>query len=77
VNKKAARDTVFNVQGGPIENVTECKDHGRVVSNKGDYRPTVVENLKKARMKWGRISRILSTDGANPKAMASFYKAIV
>jgi hypothetical protein len=35
------------------------------------------QNLRKARMKWGRISRILSMDGADPKAMASLYKAIV
>jgi hypothetical protein len=60
-----------------IENVLEFKYLGRVVNNKDDDRPTVMENLKKARMKWGRISRILSRDGANPKAMASFYKAIV
>jgi hypothetical protein len=77
VNKKAVRETAFNVQGMPIENVTEFKYLGRVVNNKDDDRPTVMENLKKARMKWGRISRILSKDGANPKAMASFYKAIV
>jgi hypothetical protein len=37
----------------------------------------VTENLRKARIKWGRISRILSKDGADPKAMALFYKAIV
>jgi hypothetical protein len=37
----------------------------------------VIENLRKARIKWGRISRILSKDGEDPKAMASFYKAIV
>ena len=77
VNKKAVRDTVFDVQGVPIENVKEFKYLGRVVNNKDDDRPTVMENLRKARMKWGRISRILSTDGANPRAMASFYKAIV
>ena len=77
VNKKTVRETVFNVQGVLIENVLEFKYLGRVVNNKDDDRPTMMENLKKARMKWGRISRILSKDGANPKAMASFYKAIV
>ena len=77
VNKKAMKDTVFNVQGMPIENVTEFRYLGRVVNNRDDDRPTVIENLRKARIKWGRISRILSKDGANHKAMASFYKAIV
>jgi hypothetical protein len=64
-------------QGAPIENVTEFKYLGRVVNNKNDNQPTVIENLRKVRIKWGRISRILSKDGADPKAMASFYKAIV
>jgi hypothetical protein len=77
VNQKAVRDTVFNVQGAPTENVTEFKYLGWVVNNKDDNRPTVIENLRKARMKWGRISRILSKDGTDPKAIALFYKAIV
>jgi hypothetical protein len=33
VNQKAVRDTVFNVQGAPIENVTEFKYLGRVVNS--------------------------------------------
>jgi len=77
VYKREMAETVFNVQGVPIENVSEFKYLGRVVNNKDDDRPAVRMNLKKARAKWGRISRILSKEGANPKAMASFYKAIV
>jgi hypothetical protein len=76
VNQKAVRDTVFNIQGAPIGKVTEFKYLGWVVNNKDDDRQTVIENLRKARIKWGRISRILSKDGADPKAMSSFYKAI-
>jgi hypothetical protein len=50
VNKKAVRETVFNVQGVPIEIVKKFKYLGRVVNNKDDDRPTVMENLRKARM---------------------------
>jgi hypothetical protein len=68
VNKKAVRDTVFYVQGVPIENVKELKYLGRVVNNKDDDQPTVMENLRKARMKWGRISRIFCQRmGPTPK----------
>ena len=77
VNKKAVLETVFSVQGTPIETVTEFKYLGRVVEKNDDDWPTVNRNIKRARISWGRICRILSREGANPKAMASIYKAVV
>jgi hypothetical protein len=67
VNQMALSNTVFDVQGTPIENLTEFKYLGWVVSNEDDYQPTVIENVRKARMKWGRISCILLKDGADPR----------
>ena len=43
----------------------------------GDYDwLTVVGNLGKARKSWGRLYRILSREGADPKVLGSFYKAV-
>ena len=36
----------------------------------------VVGNLGKARKSWGRLSRILSREGADPKLSVNFYKAV-
>ena len=38
--------------------------------------PTVVGNLRKARNSWGRLSRILSREGADPKLSGKFPKAV-
>ena len=36
----------------------------------------VVGNLEKAQKSWGRLSRILSREGADPKVSGKFYKAV-
>jgi Reverse transcriptase (RNA-dependent DNA polymerase) len=75
--QETARNTVFTTGGEKIENVTEFKYLGRILTNKDSDSAAVESNLQKARMKWGRISRLLTREGTYPKAMASFYKAIV
>ena len=77
VNKKTVAETVFTVQGVSIKNVSEFKYLGRVVNKNDDDWPAVNRNLQKARVAWGRLCRILPKEGANPKAMASIYKAVV
>ena len=77
VNKKTVKETVFTVNGIPIETVKEFKYLGRVVKNNDDDWPAVNQNIKRARIAWGKIGRILSREGAQPKAMASIYKAVV
>ena len=37
----------------------------------------MVGNLGKARKSWGRLSRILRQEGADPKVSRKFYKAVV
>jgi hypothetical protein len=75
--QKAAKDIVFNVQGTPIENVKSFKYLGRTLDENDDDWPALKQNLNKAHAKWTRIRRVLSREKANPKAMASFYKAII
>ena len=38
---------------------------------------SVVGNLVKVRNSWGRLSRILSREGADPKVLGHFYKAVL
>jgi hypothetical protein len=40
-------------------------------------RPPVRDNLKKARQRWARVSRVLIHDGATEKMMGKFYLAVV
>jgi hypothetical protein len=67
----------FLVNGCQVKNVSEFKYLGRILDSKDSDIPAVEQNLRKARQKWGRISRILSKESAKPRVMASFYKAIV
>ena len=41
-----------------------------------DYWPAVLGNLHRARNSWGRLSRILSREGADPKVSGHFEKAV-
>ena len=36
----------------------------------------MVRNLGKARRSWGRLSRVLSREGADPKVSRAFYTAV-
>ena len=75
--QKTARNVVFKVSGTPIENVNEFVYLGRTLEENDKDEPAVQWSLNRARAKWSKIGRILSRDGANPRIMATFYKAIV
>ena len=42
-----------------------------------DYYPAVISNLRKARRKWSRMSRILGQEGSYARTTGIFYKAVV
>ena len=50
-----------------MENVTTFKYLGRVMTEGDDDYTVVSGNLQKARKSWGRMSRILIQEGADPK----------
>ena len=75
--QKTAKQTIFTIGSTPIETVQEFKYLGRILDDRDQDLPAVTYNLQRARKRWGMIGRILKKKGANPKAMASFYKAIV
>ena len=50
---------------------------GRVWAEGDDDWPAVVGNYSKASKNWGRLSRILSREWANPKVSGHFFKAVM
>ena len=49
----------------------------RMMTAGDDDWPEVTGNLQMSRKSWGRMSRILSRDGADPKVTGYFFKALV
>ena len=59
-----------------IDTVKKRDKSGRVLTAvDGDW-PSVVGNLCNARNSWGRLSRILSREGVDPKVLGHFFKAV-
>ena len=69
-------ERAFEAYREPLENVTAFKYLGRVMTAVDDEWPAVVGNLCKARKSWGRLSRILSREGADTKVSGHFFKAV-
>ena len=59
----------------PIKSVSEFKYLGRILMATDDDWQAVVRNLGKARRSWGRLSRVLGREGADPKVSRAFYIA--
>ena len=73
-----AREVRFSVKGAPLEQVSEFRYLGRLLlSSTDDDWPTIYSNLSKARKRWGVVARVLTREGAAPRASAIFYTAIV
>ena len=56
--------------------MTEFKYLGRILTATDNDWPSVVGNLRKARRSWGRLSRVLGREGADPKVSRVFYIAV-
>ena len=72
-----AREVSFNVNGEKIYKVSEFKYLGRILEETDDDERAANRQLTRARARWGRIARILTIDGASPRVMGYFYKAII
>ena len=69
-------ERVFEAYGAPIESVTEFKYLGRILTVPDDDWPEVVRSLGKVRRSWGKFSRVLGREGADPKVSREFYTAV-
>ena len=56
----------------PFENVTAFKYLVQVMMSGDNDWPAVLGNLRKSRKSWGRLSRILIWEGADPKVSGHF-----
>jgi hypothetical protein len=75
---KAAINVNFEVKGEKINIVKQFKYLGRIIDDNDNDLAAVEAQLKKARMTWGRIGKILKKKtNSNPKIMSIFYKVII
>ena len=73
---RESTERAFEAYGDPLENMTEFKYLGRFMTAVDDDWPALVGNLRKARKSWGRLSRILSREGADPNVSGHIFKAV-
>ena len=66
-------ERAFPAYGTRIEAVTEFRYLGRVSTATDDDWPAVAGNIRKARVSWGRLARVLGREGSDPKLLRSFY----
>ena len=67
----------FTLNGVPLTKVTQFLYLGRPLAYNNSDWPALYRNLKKARVKWGMLSRLLERNGVPPKARGMFYQAVV
>ena len=75
--QQMAREVSFNVNGEKIDKVSKFKYLGRILEETDDDDHAANRQLTRARARWGRIAKILTIDGASPRVMGYFYKAII
>ena len=69
-------ERAFHAYGKHMKTVTEFRYLGRVLTATDDDWPAVAGNIRKARVSWGRLARVLGREGAYPKVSRSFYTAV-
>ena len=73
---EAATERAFHAYGKRMQSVTDFCYLGRILTSTDDDWPAVARNLRKARVTWGRLARILGRKGADPKVSRNFYIAV-
>ena len=74
---RESSERAFKSYGEPLENITPFRYLGQVLTAGYNDCLVVVGNLGKERNSLGRLSLILRREGADPKVLGSFYKAVV
>ena len=77
-DEQATADTVrFTINGEEIGRVRSFRYLGRILLERDDDSPCIHDQLARARRRWRDVARILKRGGADARAMAKFYLAIV
>jgi hypothetical protein len=77
LGQNQARRVKFKIGEEEIETVRDFKYPERITSDDDDDLPAARENMKKARKRWARVSRLLVREGATAKMMGKTYLAVV
>ena len=67
----------FEDYGKQLEAVHSFKYLGRITTAGDEDWPAVAGNMAKAQKSWGRLTRILSREGAEKRISGTFFKAVV
>ena len=70
-------EMAFEAYGKQLEAVPSFKYLGRIMTSGDDDWPAVAGKLAKARNSWGRLTRILSREGADKRISRKFFKSVV
>ena len=71
---RESMERAFEAYGDPLENLAMFKYMERVMKAIDYDWSAVVGNLQKTRKIWGRLSRILSREGGDPKVLGHFSR---
>jgi hypothetical protein len=77
LNAHLSLSQTFTAYGKELERVEVFKYLGRLLAYNNSYAQAVRENLKKARAVWSRLSCMIRSENASPRACGIFYKATV
>jgi hypothetical protein len=77
MRQEIAKEITYTVNGITINRVDEFKYLGRVIEENDDDDHAALRQLSQAREKWGRMNRVLASQGASPRTRGYFYKAII
>ena len=69
-------ERAFYAYGKPMEAVLEFRYLGRLLTATDDDWPAVAGNIRKAWVRWGRLTRVMGREGADPKVSRIFYTAV-
>ena len=69
---RAGTEASFRAYGRPLTNVMAFKYLDGILTATDSDWPIVVANLRKARKKWARVSRILRREGVNARMSGKF-----
>ena len=69
--------TALTAYGHPLAPVSSFKYLGRILLVSDNDWAVVVRNLRRARKKWARLTRVLGREGEDAQALGMFYIAVV
>jgi Reverse transcriptase (RNA-dependent DNA polymerase) len=70
-------EQTFTIDGTTIESVGSFRYLGKVETRSDSDWAALYTNLKRARYKWYKLSKLLHREGANSRIFGMFYKAVV